>query len=78
MNSEVIGRKAGEGVPVLAEGRTIVRNRSEAYSDHELVFCEPSTSNAEKASKGPFNGEFDRFCLRLRTVLDDDAARRSC
>lgn len=72
MNSEVIGRKADEGVPVLADGRTKVRNRCDAYFDRELVFCEPSTRNEDKANKGPFNGEFDRFCLRLRTVLDDD------
>jgi hypothetical protein len=72
MNCEVIGKKAGEGKPVLAAGREVVHVREDKYFDEMLEFCEPSTSNAEKASKGPFNGEFDRFCMRLRTVLDDD------
>lgn len=72
MNSEVVGKKAGEGVPVLAEGRTQIVKREDRYFNEQLTFCEPSTSKDDKASKGPFNGEFDRFCLRLRTVIDDE------
>ncbi len=72
MNSEVIGRKSGEGVPVLADNRTRVVKREERYFDGELEFCEQSAKSDDKATKGPFNGEFDRFCLRLRTVLDDE------
>lgn len=72
MNSEVVGKKAGEGMPVLSSGRTQIVKREDRYFDEDLTFCEPSTSKEEKASKGPFNGEFDRFCLRLRTVIDDE------
>jgi DNA helicase HerA-like ATPase len=72
MNAEVVGKKPGEGMPVLAAGRTQIVRREDKYFTEELTFCEPSTSKEEKASKGPFNGEFDRFCLRLRTVIDDE------
>ena len=33
---------------------------------------EQSTGKDAKASNGPFAGEFDRFVLRLRNVLDDE------
>jgi len=72
MNSEVIGKEDGEGVPVLAKDREKVSRREDRYFQSELAFCETSQTKGSKASPGPFRGEFDRFCLRLRTVLDDE------
>lgn len=72
MNSEVVGKCDGEGCPVLAPDRTQVPVREDRYFDERLAFVEPSTAKATKASNGPFAGEFDRFVLRLRNVLDDE------
>lgn len=71
MNAEVIGRTEGEGVPKLADG-TLVSKREEAYFDKQHAFVAQSTSKADKATKGPFMGDFDRFVLRLRTTLDTE------
>lgn len=72
MNAEVVGKCKGEGYPVLAPDRTPVLVREERYFDERLSFVEPDTSRATKASNGPFAGEFDRFVLRLRNILDDE------
>jgi len=72
MNSEVIGKCDGEGCPVLAPDRTPVLKREERYFDELLTFVETSTAKLTKASNGPFAGDFDRFVLRLRNILDDE------
>lgn len=72
MNAEVIGKLDTEGCPVVLPDRTLVVNRSEHYFDEQLNFIETSTAKATKASNGPFAGDFDRFILRLRNVLDDE------
>jgi uncharacterized protein len=72
MNAEVIGKKPGEGNPTLAPDRTQVPCREDRYFQEKLNFVEQSNAGADKASNGPFKGDFDRFVLRLRTVLDDD------
>ncbi|MCK4871927.1 MAG: ATP-binding protein [Phycisphaerales bacterium] len=71
MNAEVIGRTEGEGVPKLADG-TLVSKREDVYFHKQHAFVVQSTSKNEKATKGPFMGDFDRFVLRLRTTLDSE------
>lgn len=70
LNSEVIGKLAGEGVPKLAD-ETLVHERSEYYFEKRLTFVETSTSGAKKASNGPFVGEFNRFLMRLEARQND-------
>ncbi len=70
MNSEVIGKLVNEGKPKLSDG-TLVDNRDDVYFDGLKEFTIPNQSAATKASNGPFNGEFDRLILRLRTRLSD-------
>jgi hypothetical protein len=74
MNSEVIGKLADEGKPKLADG-TLVSERDSCYFDALQSFVVSSTAAATKASNGPFNGEFDRLILRLRTRLADPRLR---
>jgi hypothetical protein len=70
LNNEVIGKLEGENLPKLEDG-TLVENRAEYYFDKVNEFVPTSRSKASKASNGPFNGEFDRFILRLRTKVAD-------
>lgn len=71
LNNEVIG-KVGEcsGLPRLADG-SHVEDRSEKYFDSLLDFASSSQSRADKASNGPFNGEFERFIMRLESRMRD-------
>jgi DNA helicase HerA-like ATPase len=46
-------------------------DRDSLYFDAIQSFTVSSTAAATKASNGPFNGEFDRFIMRLKTKLDD-------
>lgn len=70
MNREVIGRLDGENCPKLADG-TLVKERFKRYFDSKCDFVTPSTAKAEKASNGPFHGEFNRFTSRLEAKLAD-------
>lgn len=70
LNSEVIGKLAGEGVPKLADD-TLVHERADYYFVKRQAFVEPSTANAKKASNGPFVGEFNRFLMRLEARQND-------
>ena len=74
MNTEVIGKLPGEGIPKLVDG-TLVSDRDELYFDSLQSFVVSSTAAATKASNGPFNGEFDRLILRLRSRLADPRLR---
>lgn len=72
MNKEVIGKTADDGnKPKLKDG-TLIEKREDYYFSEIRDFVETSTSAAAKASNGPFNGEFNRFCSRLETKLTDD------
>ncbi|GAA4133900.1 ATP-binding protein [Aminobacter aganoensis] len=70
MNTEVIGKLPEEGKPKLVDG-TLVADRDDFYFSGLQSFVVSSTAAATKASNGPFNGEFDRLILRLRTRLAD-------
>jgi uncharacterized protein len=73
MNREVIGRLEDENRPKLADG-TLVFDRG-IYFDGAKSFVTASTAKADKATNGPFNGEFNRFVSRLETKLADKRLR---
>ena len=61
----MVGKIDGENArPKLADG-TLVDDRCIYYFDEKRTFVVQSTAVATKASNGPFNGEFDRFVMRL-------------
>lgn len=70
MNREIIGKKEGENLPKLIDGK-LVNERKELYFEKVYDFVPQSTSAASKASNGPFYGEFNRFVSRLETKLSD-------
>jgi len=74
MNREVVGRLEGENLPKLADG-TLIGQRKDHYFDKLCTFVAPSTAKADKATSGPFNGEFNRFVSRLETKLADKRLR---
>ena len=72
LNNEVIGKLEGENArPKLIDG-TLVNDRCNHYFDDKKSFVVSSTAAAIKASNGPFNGEFDRFVMRLESKINDD------
>lgn len=71
---EVIGKLEGEGKPKLSDG-TIIDNPDNSYFEARLTFSPTSAAKVDKASNGPFNGEFNRFISRLETRLSDDRLR---
>ncbi|MFH1984748.1 MAG: ATP-binding protein [Pseudomonadota bacterium] len=73
MNREVIGRLENENQPKLADG-SIVSDRR-VYFNESKSFVATSTAKADKATNGPFNGEFNRFVSRLETKLADKRLR---
>ena len=73
MNREVIGRLENENLPKLADN-TLVKDRR-VYFDKIQSFVTPSMAKADKATNGPFNGEFNRFVSRLETKLADKRLR---
>ncbi|WP_082474167.1 ATP-binding protein [Curtobacterium sp. Leaf261] len=70
LNSEVISKIVGEGLPKLTDGR-LITSREDSYFTERLNFIETSTANATRASNGPFGGEFNRLLMRLEATLDD-------
>ncbi|WP_167738012.1 ATP-binding protein [Cryobacterium sp. MDB2-10] len=70
LNSEVVGKLSGENLPKLKDG-TLISERSAHYFQDELNFVETSSAAATKASNGPFNGEFNRFLMRLEARRND-------
>lgn len=70
MNNEVINKIEGEEQkPKLSNG-DLIDNRTR-YFEEKYEFISTSTSKATKASKGAFNGEFNRFISRLETKIAD-------
>lgn len=70
LNNEVVGKRIEEGLPKLSDG-TLISNRSDRYFDDVLKFATTSTKKEDKASNGPFNGEFNRFLMRLKARRND-------
>ena len=70
MNREFISRLEGENIPKLLDG-TLVTSREEHYFEKIHDFVPQSTRKDDKATKGPFQGDFNRFVSRLETRLSD-------
>lgn len=72
MNNEMIGKCLNENKPKIIEehGKRLIENRDE-YFDKKMTFVPQSGSTADKASSGPFNGDFDRLHLRLINKISD-------
>ncbi|ASN19937.1 ATP-binding protein [Arthrobacter sp. YN] len=64
LNSEVVSKLPDENLPKFANG-DLVHNRADHYFEPVKGFVEQSQSKTDKASSGPFNGEFNRFLMRL-------------
>ncbi len=69
LNREVISKIVGENCPKLFDKRLI--NDKKEYFKSVYNFIPTSTSKDDKASNGPFNGEFNRFVSRLENKLSD-------
>ncbi|MBO9041365.1 ATP-binding protein [Curtobacterium flaccumfaciens] len=75
LNSEVIGRNPGEGLPKSSDtgiGRAgLIDSREEFYFLQKVPFVESSQAGGKKATAGPFSGEFNRFLMRLESRRAD-------
>ena len=74
LNNEVINKIANEQqLPkvVFKDGTTKLIEDNKEYFNDIFNFVPNSTSAASKASNGPFNGEFDRFIVRLENKIND-------
>jgi len=74
LNNEVINKKENEKwLPKIINqtGQTELINNTDVYFDKIYNFVPTSTSKAEKASNGAFNGEFNRFIARLDNKIND-------
>ncbi len=70
-NSEVINKNEFMlHLPKRSDG-TIIDNADQIYLTEEIKFAATSTAKDNKASNGPYNGEFERFVTRLETKLLD-------
>ena len=74
-NSEVINKN--DTMPHLPkrDNGTVIENADEVYLTEEIQFAATSTAKDNKASNGPYNGEFERFVTRLETKLSDKRLR---
>lgn len=71
MNREMIGRaETDNNSPKLLDG-TQINDRKDYYFEKIHDFVPQSTAKVDKATAGPFNGEFNRFVSRLETKLAD-------
>lgn len=72
LNNEVIGKTDSDNSqPKFLDG-TLVDDRCKHYFEKVQAFVASSQAAATKASNGPFNGEFDRFMMRLEAKINDD------
>ncbi len=69
-NNEVISGLENENKPKLLDG-TLIQDDTE-YFEKLCSFVGTSTAKDKKATKGSFNGEFNRFLSRLETKMNDE------
>lgn len=70
-NAEVISKKEGDPhLPKRKDG-SLINDPDILYLTEDIEFAATSQSAANKASAGPYNGEFERFITRLETKLSD-------
>ncbi len=74
LNDEVISKIAGKPQApriIKEDGSNQDITDTKEYFKKIYTFIPNSTSNATKASNGPFNGEFNRFIARLNNKIND-------
>ena len=71
LNNEVVSKIAGENCPKFSDNG-LVHDRADHYFDSIREFVESSQSKGDKASGGPFHGEFNRFLMRLEGRRNDN------
>lgn len=70
-NNEVINKnEASSHLPKKRDG-SLIENADDIYLSEDITFASTSTAKENKASNGPYNGEFERFITRLGTKLSD-------
>lgn len=72
LNNEVVGKANNENGRPKFSDETLVNDRCDYYFEEVKTFVVTSQAAATKASNGPFNGEFDRFVMRLGSKINDD------
>jgi DNA helicase HerA-like ATPase len=75
LNEEVIGKLTTDKHCPKTSNGNLIENRIPTYFTNEISFCEQSTAADKKAGAGPFKGDFDRFILRLETVVNNPRLR---
>lgn len=74
LNDEVISKVSGEKqIPkIINKNDEIVEIKDiNDYFNNKYTFIPTSNGKADKASNGPFNGEFNRFISRLENKIND-------
>ena len=74
LNDEVISKVPGEKqIPKIIDKNDEIVEIEDVYDYFENIYTFIPTSNgkADKASNGPFNGEFNRFISRLENKIND-------
>jgi DNA helicase HerA-like ATPase len=71
LNNEMISKVKDEGFPKLAD-KTLIKKREDHYFEKVHEFVPPSQAAADKATGGPFHGDFNRFVMRLEGILQDE------
>ena len=70
-NREVISKNDSDGHKPKRQDGSLVAEPDATYLNEEIVFTVTSNTKDNKASNGPYNGEFERFVTRLETKLSD-------
>ena len=70
-NHEVISKNDSDGYKPKRQDGSLVAEPDIIYLNEEVVFAATSNTKDNKASNGPYNGEFERFVTRLETKLSD-------
>ncbi|MFY4671224.1 ATP-binding protein [Bacillus anthracis] len=73
LNNEVVSKNPGEHTPkiLLHDNTTRLITNREEYFNELFEFVPQSNTKDNKASGGPFKGEFDRFIMRLQNKIND-------
>ncbi len=72
MNNEMIGKAEGNNNRPKLSDDTLIDNRLDVYFNDICEFAPQSSAKADKTNGGPFNGDFDRFVLRLGNKVQDE------
>lgn len=70
-NNEVINKNETEAHLPKRQDGSLIENAESVYLSEEVTFAATSQARDNKASNGPYTGEFERFITRLETKLSD-------